>query len=277
MINLTLMQAGYCTAPEFITLRGGQRKSVPIPAMFALLEHPRLGPILFDTGYSPRFFAQTQHWPYSLYPKITPVYLDESNTAVARLQSQGLAAKDIRHVIISHFHADHVGGLADFSEAQYIYFDQAYQAVRRRQGLGAVKAGFLPGLLPPDFERRSAPVNITRLSPLPAEYAPFEQGIDLLGDGRVLAVPLPGHAHGQMGLFMHTENLGEVFLAADACWHSRAYRELRPPHPAANLLQADAGAYRQTLHNLHRLHKNNPKLRIIPSHCREMLEGLGAR
>lgn len=66
MIRLTLFSTGYCTHPEFILLRGSQRKSVPIPALVGLIQHPRLGPILFD---------------------------------------------DVRYIIISHFHADHIAGL----------------------------------------------------------------------------------------------------------------------------------------------------------------------
>ena len=123
MIRLTVLAAGHCTHPEFILMRGGQRHSVPIPALIALLEHPKLGPILFDTGYTPRFFSHTQRFPYSLYAKITPVYVDDAETACHQLQARDIAPTDIRYLIISHFHADHVGGLADFPKAQFIYFD----------------------------------------------------------------------------------------------------------------------------------------------------------
>ncbi len=315
MIKLTLMEAGYCTHPEFMVMRGGQRKSVRFPAICALLEHPKLGPILFDTGYTSRFFTETQQFPNSLYAKITPVYLDESKTARRQLETRGIAVEDVRHLIISHFHADHIAGLADFPHAQYIYFDQAYAAVRCKSSFGAVRAGFLPGLLPPDFEERSVSVksggspaqsgsvthasghgnalnsaegrahsklretpfspNPSNLASLPAKYAPFDYGFDLFGDKSIIAVHLPGHAYGQMGLFLETQELGPVFLAADACWHSKAYRELIWPHPLANLALADPKAFRDTLTKLHLLHKNNPQITIIPSHCREVLAEIG--
>ncbi len=270
MIRLTLLSTGYCTHPEFILLRGGQRKSVPIPALVGLIQHPRLGPILFDTGYAPRFFTETRRLPYSLYAKITPVHLRPAETAKQQLDNLGIAAADVRYIIISHFHADHIAGLPDFPNATFIYFDSAYRAVRHRRGLKALRAGFLPGLLPPNFEQRSRPVDPQAAVPLSPEYRPFERGVALLGDENLLAAPLPGHAHGQMGLFLPTENLGPVLLAADACWHSRAYRQLVWPHPLANLVLADPQAYRQTLRRLHQLHRHNPNILIIPSHCREI-------
>ncbi len=236
-----------------------------------MLEHPRLGPILFDTGYTPCFFRQTQRFPYNIYAKITPVYVDKTESACHQLKAKGISPTNIKYLIISHFHADHIGGLADFPQAQYVYFRQAYEAVKNKRGIQAVRAGFLPGLIPPDFTERSRPIDMGQTTPLPPEYAPFSHGVDIFGDSSLLAVSLPGHAHGQMGLFMQTNNVGPVFLAADACWRSQAYQDLIWPHPLANLVLADAKAYRQTLSQLHHLHKNNPAIHIVPSHCSDVL------
>jgi len=272
MIKLTLMTTGWCTVNERMMLPDQKRREVTIPALIALLEHPRLGPILFDTGYSPRYQTEIQQFPYSIAAKLLPVEATEAESAVAQLAGRGIRPEDIRYLIISHFHADHLGGLIDFPQAQYIYFDSAYQAVRGQRGWSALRRAYLPGLIPADFEQRSHPVELTTLSALPAAYAPFEQGVDLFNDGSLLAVPLPGHAVGQMGLFFTTDQEEIVLLAADACWHSRAYRELLWPHRLTNLIQADIRAYRESLTKLHHLHQNNPQVRIIPSHCREVYE-----
>jgi len=270
-MKLTLLKSGHCTAHEAMLMRGGRWKSIEVPALVALIEHPPLGPILFDTGYSPRFFRDTQRWPYSLYAKLTPVTAPESETAATQLKAIGIDSADIRYLIISHFHADHLGGLADFPKAQYIFFEEAFESVRGKQGWAATKLAFLPDHLPPDFEQRSIAIKPEQMQSLPAKYAPFEQGVDLFGDGTLLAVDLPGHAHGQMGIFLQADNLGPVFLCADACWHSKAYRELIFPHPVVNLFHPDPAAYRQTLSKVHWLHQNQPDLKIIPSHCPETM------
>ena len=127
--------------------------------------------------------------------------------------------------------------------------------------------GFLPGLLPPDFAQRVRFVeDMPTVTALPTA---FEMGFDVLCDRTLIAVPLPGHAAGQIGL-LFTDGQGHTyFLVADTCWSSRAYRELIEPHPIARLIFDDAAEYRTTLQKLHQLHKAHPDIRIVPTHCNE--------
>lgn len=268
-MKLTLLDAGFCTAPEHLTLDAGSWRPARLPALFALLEHPRFGPCLFDTGYGFQFFAETKRFPLSLYPKVTPVTLRESDLAVSRLARRGLRPEDVSHIFISHFHADHVGALRDFPKARLLYFPEAWQAVAGRQGWRALRAAFVPGLLPSDFDTRGQSLLPGWERPLPLEYAPFTHGVDVFGDESAWAVRLPGHAVGQMGLMVRTDAGERFFLVADACWHSRAYREGRGPHPLANLIFANPREYRRTLGRLHQFHLNQPEVHLIPSHCSE--------
>jgi glyoxylase-like metal-dependent hydrolase (beta-lactamase superfamily II) len=270
-VKLSIMQAGFCTHPEHIVLRGGRWQGIPFPAMFALIEHPSSGPMLFDTGYSFRFFDETQRYPNKLYAQITPVTLREDQVAVCQLEARGIRPEDIERVFISHFHADHVAALGDFAKARYTYFAHGYDAVRSLRGLAALKNAYLPGLIPADFVDRSVAVSMADRAALPPEYAPFTQGIDIFSDESVIAVELPGHAAGQMGLFVRTDDGDTYLLAADACWLARAYQENRPPHGLANVLFSDAYAYRETLANLHEYHQRQARVHIIPSHCAETL------
>ena len=258
--------AGYCTCPEHLARGRGPWRSIRFPALFALIEHPRLGRLLYDTGYSTLFFRATQRWPYRLYRHLTPVTLREEEAAVSQLAARGLRPADIDHVLISHFHADHVSALGDFPKARYHFFPEAYAHVRGRRGLRALAAAHLPDLMPHDFDGRAAPLGQPR--PLPPEYAPFTEGVDLAGDERLWAVRLPGHAVGQMGLLART-GAGVYVLVADACWHSGAFRDNHPPHPLANLIFADPAAYRHTLGRLHLFHQRAPGVVVIPSHCDE--------
>ena len=275
-MKLTLLDAGFCTAPEHITLGRGSWRARPLPALFTLLEHPRVGPVLFDTGYGLQVFSETRQFPLSLYPKITPITLRESDLAVQRLARRGLRPDDIGHILISHFHADHVGALRDFPKARLLYWPEAWQALAGRQGWRALRAGFVPGLVPHDFDARGQALGPARLRPLPPEWAPFTEGVDVFGDESAWAVRLPGHAVGQMGLFVRADDGEQYFLVADACWHSRAFRDGHGPHPLANLIFADPAEYRRTLRQLHQFYLNQPRVHIIPSHCSEAQAQFGA-
>ncbi len=79
-VKISWLAAGYCTRSEHMLFSDGARKTIQFSAGFALLEHATHGPILFDTGYSERFFTASQRFPYQLYRHLTPVYLQPEAT-----------------------------------------------------------------------------------------------------------------------------------------------------------------------------------------------------
>lgn len=273
-VKLTLRSAGSCFHPEALTLRGGTLRPVEFPAGYACIVHPLHGPILFDTGYSSRFFAETARLPAALYRHITPVRFEDRQGAASQLQAAGIRPEQVRYVVLSHFHADHIGGVRDFPQAKFIYAAAAYEAVRKLRGLSAVRAGFLPGLLPEDFASRSLPFGDEEAVSCFGAGFPFRQGWDLLGDGSLLAVALPGHAAGMIGLFV-SDKQHDYLLCADAVWSSRAYREQRPPHPLAALIMSSRSDYKRSFKLLSELHQREPRLRIVPSHCKAALAAWG--
>jgi glyoxylase-like metal-dependent hydrolase (beta-lactamase superfamily II) len=256
MISLdwTALSDGWTEAPAGAVLRGESwRRKIRFHALAFLLSHPVAGPVLVDTGYSSRFFEETKHFPNRLYRAITRVTLTEPGGIAARLRRIGVAPEEIRHVVITHFHADHIGGLLDFPNAVIHCSRTAWESVENIRGLSAVRHAFLPGLLPSDMADRLRFVG---------------EGTDLFGDGAATILDLPGHAAGQIGLRFRDTTGTLVLLAADACWHSAAYRENRMPHPITRLLH-DWTAYRATLRRLHDLHRGEADLRIVPTHCPE--------
>lgn len=274
-VRLRLMAAGYCTHPEWVTLRGGAWSSAVFPAGFAYVEHPQAGGLLIDTGYTSRFIEETSRLPFSLYRRLTPMSVRPEEEAACQLAASGIDAAQIRTVILTHFHADHISGVRDFPRARFIYLQAAYDAMKTLTGLAALRAGFLKGLLPEDFTERSQAFGREEAAPLPF-VSPFEHGYDVLGDRSLYAVELPGHAEGQIGLFLSTEE-ADYFLCADAVWSRAAYLDNRPPHPIAGLIMADRKAYRRTLEKLRELHLSYPQLRIVPFHCQNSLTAWTAK
>ena len=185
------------------------------------------------------------------------------------LQNNQIDPSTIDAIILTHLHINQIGGLRDFPDVDLIYFQEAYDAVEEKSERQAMMAAFMATLLPDDFFVRSRTRSAQKSRPIPYQFMPFTHGWDIFGDGSLLAVHLPGHAYGQMGLFVHTDE-GITFLCADACWHSRNYREAIPPHFAVNLIKNEAKVYRNILERIQEFHRRNPDVPIYPSHCPEV-------
>lgn len=262
MAKITLFKAGYCTHLACIAIRGAQAKTCQFPAQTALIEvHGRYW--LWDTGYANHFFDVTRIGVYALYPKVTPVYFDSNESMLAQLQAQGLRPQDLSGVILSHFHGDHIAGAKDFAQTPFICSNEGWRKMRPLKGISAVRKGYIPELLPPDFANQTQFIEQFLQIDLPVELAPFTQGYALPNSQQeVIFVPLPGHAAGQIGAFVQTDD-GWVLLAADAAW-SKANFQGKPPSRLAHLLMDDTRAFYQTLEKLATLHRNG--VQIILSH-----------
>lgn len=262
-----LLDTGYCLARESHLIRGGRNAIIHCHSLIALLRHPDRGWLLWDAGYAPRLLAATEHMPYALYRRVTPLRLEPDLAVSRQLPRFGLAARDIGTVIISHFHADHIAGLRDFAGATLIASRQAYVRIAGTRGFAALRHGFIPELLPDDFADRAILLAGFIGPQLPGLGATH----DLFGDGSLVLVALPGHARGQLGLLARTDR-GPVLFAADSCWLRRSIRERRPPHPITNLIVDDPRAVRTTIERLHTFAAARPEVVIIPSHCPEAFE-----
>ncbi len=272
-VSLQFFQVGFCQHIEALCVKGGKWKVKKYPALVTLIHHPKFGSYLFDTGYSQEFFEQTKKFPGKLYSWVTPVTFKQENAIATQLEKNNISLKEIQGVILSHFHADHIAGLKDFPTSTFYCLKESYEALKSKKAWPSLIKGFLPGLLPSDFVSRLTYIDNFPNITLNNILSPFDKGYDFFSDGSVIAVLLPGHAKGQIGLLCKTENKS-YFLVADACWDALAYTNLQLPHRLANLIMEDVNAYKNTINKLHHLNKKNPDIIIVPSHCEHTLSSL---
>jgi len=266
-VHFHLLKVGHCNHPECVAMRGGRWASVRFPALCGLLIHPAHGPILFDTGYSSHFMDATAPFPERLYRWTTPFTLPPEETLLAQLGRLGIGARDIARVMISHVHGDHIAGLKDFPGARLVALRAEIDALRAKSRIGALMHGMLPALLPGDFGERLHFADDLPARPLPAALRPFEQGFDLLGDGSVLGVPLPGHSRGQMGIAFRQQDDRLVFMVADACWSRKALLEDRGPTWLAARIFDRRDTYQHTFRALRQVARQTHAPLLVPSHC----------
>lgn len=269
-VQLQMLRVGSCRHLACMAARGDRLTLVDFPALCGLIRHPTLGWILYDTGYAEHFFDATNRFPERLYRQALPVNLPPSEILTRQLAQFGISPADIALVIISHYHGDHIAGLRDFPHAQFIALRADTAKLQALQGhrLRASLKGQLHGLLPTDFFSRLRDADDSPLVTLPAWMQPFSLGLDLLGDGQVLGVPLAGHSHGQLGVFLPDVNGRPVFLVADACWSLPACREGRLPSRLTTFVSADRLRFKQTFFGLQTLLQRESAIALLPSHCR---------
>ncbi|WP_443747854.1 MBL fold metallo-hydrolase [Asticcacaulis solisilvae] len=261
-----ILRVGACRHPEAMTLKGGHWCPVSFPALVGLIRHRTFGPILFDTGYDDRFFAATEPLPERLYRLATPVQFDSADSLPVQLARLGLTPDDIAGVFVSHFHGDHVAGLSNFPKARIVCAGEGLKRIRAGSRFGRVRKGLLSALLPGDIDGRAAFFEAMPRVRLNNDMGPFTHGADVLGDGSLIAVELPGHCPGHWGLLIRPEGGKPVFFIGDAAWSIAAVADNRPPPAITTALLGETATYRRTLSALNTVSQTGA-VELIPSHC----------
>lgn len=270
-VGLRLLTVGSCRHPTcMVTGRIGIGITT-FPALVAVITHPSRGTVLFDTGYGSAL-ASSPDPVARLYRRLLPYRLEPRQACIHQLEALGLDA--VHAIVLSHLHPDHIGGLVDFPRVPIFISQSSLAQAKCRGFLDRCRLGLLRDLLPDDMEDRATPIERCGSAPVKGALAVLGEGADLFGDRSVIAVPLPGHAAGQIGLLVCAENGREVLLAADAAWQANSFRNLAEPLRLARPFIFDYAAYLGTLNKLQLLWKSAPELAIVPSHCGETIEAL---
>ncbi|WP_296620038.1 MBL fold metallo-hydrolase [Marivirga sp.] len=268
-VKFNLASAGYCEAKRSHALSKASNQTIKFYATYAHIEHPIHGHILFDTGYTRRFYEFTKKYPFKIYARVTKVYVNEEDEAKNVLKTKGIYPNDIKFIIISHFHADHIGGLRDFPNAEFICSDVAFQDVRGRKGFFALKKGFIPSLMPEEFQSRTKFLSFDTSTKEVDGLGPV---IDLFNDESILICQLDGHAKGQIGALLNADK--KILLISDAAWLKENYADLHLPNPIVRLFFDSWSDFKKSLHKVHTYHKTHPETLIIPCHCEETINEL---
>lgn len=277
VVRLSMLRVGDCVTVGTALRRDALPVPRVVPALAAVLDHGGGEVSLFDTGYGRNWGRMTAAMPEFAYRLAVPSRLPARQQLDAGLHRLGV--EKVARVIFSHLHADHVSGLFDLAEmppclasrAALIQLNRVAGAGRARGLRPRVSAmlGALPLALAQKLQHLAETGILTEVEAapscaLPPALAGFGAGNDLRGDGSVIAVALPGHGQGQIGLWLPRSSRGPVMLAGDAVFSGAALRDgVLPPDAVLNRL-GDPVAYRQTFAALARLASEG--IEIIAAH-----------
>lgn len=220
-----------------------------VPSVSYLVQHPTQGSMLLDTGVHEgecAYGAKPFFW--------VPCRATPGAGARAQLAARGLRATDLRYVLLSHFHGDHVSGLSDLvgqGPVRVLTTPQEWKAVNA--GLRLFD-GYLPEQVDLDYQ-----VTLAALAEAPAMPL-LGPSVDLFGDGSVWLFSTTGHTRGQVGVLLNAQS-GPVLLTFDAS-HLAANLEHRVPPGVV----VDRPAALDALDRLSAFVREYPKVKVLYGH-----------
>ena len=85
-VKLTIRSSGHCLAEGHHVMKGAPKTPVRFEAIWAEIDHPTQGKILFDTGYTWRFLDATKRLPQRIYAELTKVSILPEEEAHRQVQ-----------------------------------------------------------------------------------------------------------------------------------------------------------------------------------------------
>jgi len=229
-----------------------------VPIHSYLIDHPKSGLILVDTGIS----WEQAHEHSRYYKGIMHYVLDDDEyllTGEQELPAQvarlGYRIEDIQTVILTHFHEDHVGGLRYVPEAKVVASQAEWKALKMKA------FGFIPIIYRPSIAAVKVwePISFTS-----GPFHSFDTSQDLLGDGSIILLPTPGHDPGHMCVLVRLDGY-DLLITGDIMYTLRhlAVDEVRAIQFGGKILEQQQV---DSIRRIQRLRQALPNMVIVPGH-----------
>jgi glyoxylase-like metal-dependent hydrolase (beta-lactamase superfamily II) len=184
--------------------------------VYCLLVETNEGLVLVDSGMgrndytNPSILMKVFIWVMGI-----PSEMEE--TAFHQVQDLGYALSDVKHIVLTHLHLDHAGGMPDFPDASVHIYQTEYEAHKNPRAL--LERGYDPS-------HWAHGPNWVVHGGEEEDWYGFDSLRIIHGlEPEIRLVPLPGHTRGHCGVAVATEK-GWLLQCGDA---------VSPQHPASDI------------------------------------------
>src|SRR5262249_9633676 len=163
-----------------------KQREVTIPFNMWIIDHSK-GVVLFDTGNNVAISDGNckSYWAAGFCDLLKPSQ-KRDDVIDRQLQKLGFSADQVKAVITSHSHLDHIGNIKMFPKAVHVIqkkeLYQAWWPEKFQRGGGVFVMG--------DFDGPARDFN----------YLELDGDYDLFGDGSVVVISTPGHTLGHQSV-----------------------------------------------------------------------------
>ncbi|WP_227367833.1 N-acyl homoserine lactonase family protein [Halomonas sp. M20] len=230
---------------------------VEVPINVFVIEHPE-GLILFDAGLDTAILTNPNYVDSAIgrffMRRLFRLRLQPDETLTNKLAGLGFDVADVRKVVVSHLHFDHVGGIAKVPHADLLVsrneWDQLSGPHPERDFIfreHVQRPGARWQLV--DFEHTDDPL-----------LAPFGGCHDVMNDGSLILLPTPGHTPGSISMLARIKGRAPVLLIGDLAYEAELLMKDQLPGTGdkAQLLSSYA--------KVRGLKQRLPELVILPCH-----------
>jgi glyoxylase-like metal-dependent hydrolase (beta-lactamase superfamily II) len=229
---------------------GLTNEKIPIVLLVGVIRHPTAGDFVVDTGVSEELARRDRKGAVRGLTRAVTKPMEPLETL------EGIVARkelDVRGVLLTHSHFDHVLGLPDLLPDVPIYVGPGELRQRRK----------LNGLLRPTmarlFEGRDP---VREIDPATAiALDPFPAVVDLVGDGSIWGIVVEGHTKGSMAWLVNATD-GPALFVGDTSHTRWGWDHGVPPGTFTSDHELNAVALEQ----LRSLVQAHPEIRVYVGH-----------